>query len=106
MKLIQVTRVLGPAIVAILSAGPTMAQSSGDATAGAEVFKKCATSHKVGPDAKNGVAPVLNGVVGRPSGSLPDYNYSRAMTDANLTWNVETLTKYLKAPQQVVPGTK
>jgi cytochrome c len=107
MKFIQATRRLGPALaVLIASASPTMAQSSGDAAAGAEVFQKCVACHKVGLDAKNGIGPSLNGVVGRDSGSLSDYNYSRAMKDAHLTWNVETLARYLKAPQEVVRGTK
>ena len=103
---------LAPAIAALVaSAGPILAQSSGpqgagDAAAGAEVFQKCAACHKVGPDAKSAIGPVLNGVVGRASASLVDYNYSRAMTNAQLTWDAATLTRYLKAPAQLVPGTK
>ncbi|WP_352849667.1 hypothetical protein [Mesorhizobium sp. M0199] len=33
--------------------------------------------HKVGLEAKNGVGPVLNGVVGRAAGEYPDYSPRR-----------------------------
>jgi len=37
--------------------------------AGAQVFKKCAACHKVGDGARNGVGPVLTGVVGAAAGA-------------------------------------
>lgn len=78
----------------------------GSPEAGAVVFKKCMACHQVGPDARNGIAPVLNGVVGRPAGKYPGYNYSSANKKSGLTWDEPTLTRYLRAPAQVVPGTK
>jgi cytochrome c len=47
--------------------------AAGDAAKGKEVFTSamCATCHQVGPGAKNGVGPELNGIVGRKAG-LPD----------------------------------
>lgn len=62
--------------------------------------------HKVGSDAKNGVGPVLNGVVGRVAGAFPDYSYSPANKNSGLTWDEATLTAYLRAPRKLVPGTK
>jgi cytochrome c len=62
--------------------------------------------HKVGPDAKNGVGPVLNGVVGRAAGVYPDYSYSAASKNSGLAWDEPTLTTYLRAPRELVPGTK
>jgi cytochrome c len=74
--------------------------------AGALVFKKCMACHQVGPNAKNGIGPVLNGVVGRPAGQYPEYSYSSANKESGLTWDEPTLTRYLRAPSKVVPGTK
>ena len=74
--------------------------------AGAAVFKKCMACHQVGPDARNGIGPVLNGVVGRPAGQYPEYSYSSANKTSGLVWDEPTLTRYLHAPGDVVPGTK
>ena len=52
------------------------------------------------------MGPVLNGVVGRPAGVYPNYSYSNANKSSGLTWDEATLTKYLKNPQGIVPGTK
>jgi cytochrome c len=62
--------------------------------------------HKVGTDARKGVGPVLNGVVGRAAATHPDYSYSAAMKDSGLIWDEATLTTYLQAPRRLVPGTK
>lgn len=92
-----------------IAAGAANAQDAspaGDAEAGAKVFKRCKACHQVGPDAKNGVGPSLNGIVGRASATLPDYNYSPAMKNAALVWDEPTLTTYLRAPRKLVPGTR
>jgi cytochrome c len=80
--------------------------STGHPDAGAVVFKKCMACHQVGPSAQNGIAPVLNGVVGRPAGQYPNYSYSSANKNSGLVWDEQTLARYLRAPTKVVPGTK
>ena len=50
-----------------------------DAAAGAKTWNKCRACHQVGEGAKNIIGPRLNGIFGRKSGSVEDYNY----TDAN-----------------------
>ncbi|MCR6673807.1 cytochrome c family protein [Devosia ginsengisoli] len=72
------------------------------------VFNKCLACHAIGEDAVNKVGPRLNGVVGRPLGSLDDYNYSQAMLaarDSGVEWNRQTLTRFLKLPKHFLPGT-
>jgi cytochrome c len=49
---------------------------------------------------------VLNGVVGRKSGTYPEYAYSDANKSSGLTWDEATLREYLKNPMAKVPGTK
>ena len=73
---------------------------------GATVFKQCMACHQVGPSARNGIGPVLNGIIGRPAGIYSDYRYSSANKNSGLVWDEETLARYLRAPAEVVPGTK
>ncbi|WP_283180808.1 c-type cytochrome [Pseudomonas svalbardensis] len=85
----------------------TQAQSAGDAEAGATLFKRiCGGCHQVGESARGSFGPQLNGIFGRPSGSTTDYQYSDAMKSAGIVWTRETLTAYLEAPKEVVPGTR
>ena len=92
------------ASVAFVGAVPALAD--GDAVAGKAVFNQCKACHQVGPEAKNGVGPVLNGIVGRKAGEVPGYNYSDANKGSGLTWDEATLRVYLTDPKAKVPGTK
>jgi cytochrome c len=81
----------------------------GKAEDGAEVFKKCRACHDVGPGAKNKVGPLLNGIIGRPAGTVEGYNYSEANKKAGasgLVWTEDVMFKYLEAPLTFMPGTK
>jgi cytochrome c len=93
------------AVAAVLVALPGAALAQ-DAAAGEKIFTKCKACHQIGPDAKNAVGPVLNGVVGRKAGTFDGYNYSSANKDSGITWDEATLKVYLKDPQAKVPGTK
>ena len=92
------------ASVAFVGAIPALAE--GDAVAGKSVFNQCKACHQVGPEAKNGVGPVLNGIVGRKAGEGASYNYSDANKNSGLTWDEATLRAYLTDPKAKVPGTK
>ena len=93
------------ALVALLCV-PALAQAGGDALAGRKLFASCANCHAVGPGARHGFGPHLNGLVGRKAGSLSGYAYSPAMKASGLVWSEATLTAFLRAPGDVVPGTK
>lgn len=76
---------------------------------GEQVFKKCRACHQVGESAKNGVGPMLNGLLGRKSGTVEGFNYSEANKEAGvkgLVWNDEELNKYLEAPLTYMPKNK
>ncbi|MFY9640266.1 MAG: cytochrome c family protein [Rhodomicrobium sp.] len=90
---------------AILCAG-TGASLAQDAAAGEKVFAQCKICHQIGATAKNSVGPILNGVVGRPAGSVAGYAYSAANKGSGLTWDEATLKEYLMDPKAKVPGTK
>jgi cytochrome c len=72
-----------------------------DATKGEQVFKQCMTCHRIGPDAKNLIGPVLTGVIGRQSGTAPGFVYSalnKAAGEAGLVWSDELIMQYLPDP--------
>ena len=94
---------------AFVLAGTGFAHAAGDVANGEKIFKKCQACHAVGPDAKNKVGPVLNGVIGRTAGTLPGFTYSDAMIAAGqsgVVWTDEELNIYLTNPKELVPGTK
>ncbi len=91
---------------AALAAGSAKVALAQDAAAGEKTFNVCRACHEIGDGAKNLVGPVLNGVVGRKSGSYPGYPYSDANKNSGITWDEATLTEYLKNPRAKVPGTK
>ena len=98
-------------LISLISAGFLSLASHGlahaqDAGAGEKVFNQCRACHQIGPTAKNGVGPVLNGVVGRPAGTFAGYSYSEANKNSGLTWDEATLKTYLADPRAKVPGTK
>ncbi len=91
------------AILAVAGAGQASAQ---DAAAGEKVFTVCKACHQIGESAKNGVGPMLNGIIGRKAGSVADYSYSAANKDSGITWDEATFREYIKDPKAKVPGTK
>jgi cytochrome c len=88
----------------ILSAS---AAHAGDATAGAVVFRKCQSCHSATTPG-NRVGPSLMNLIGRPIATAENYSYSQAMTafGAGKVWDEATLTEYLAAPRDRVPGTR
>ena len=84
-------------------AGPAAAQ---DATRGESVFKQCMICHAVGSGAQNKIGPELNGLDGRQSGSLTNFNYSAANKNSSFVWKDATFKQYIVDPQAMIPGTK
>src|SRR5450830_404739 len=85
---------------------PISVKAAGDVAAGRAAFAKCASCHQIGPSARAGFGPQLNGIVGRPAGSTKDYRYSAAMQNSRIVWTEDKLRAFMKAPGDVVPGTK
>ena len=84
----------------------TGALAAGDVANGEKVFNSCKACHRVGPDAKNAVGPVLNGLFGRKAGTWPDYKYSEAYQKLDKVWDEDNFRIYIKDPKGVTPGTK
>lgn len=83
-------------------ASPAQA-GDGDPRAGKDQFRKCLACHKVGPEAKNSVGPMLNGIVGRKANTVKGYNYSalnQAAGESGLVWTEQDIFTYLAGPQE------
>ena len=88
-----------------LSGTAALAQASkadgGSAEDGEQVFKKCMSCHRIGPDAKNLVGPNLTGVIGRQAGTAVDFQYSELNKNAGksgLVWTTDLIFEYLEDP--------
>ena len=68
-------------------------------------FSRCVGCHST-QAGQNKLGPSLAGVFGRTSGSVPGYTYSAALKNAHLTWDEQTLDKFLQNPSGLVHGTK
>ena len=86
----------------VLASGSALA---GDAAKGKKVYNKCKACHSL-KAGKNKIGPSLNGVIGRAAGAVEGYKYSKAMMESGLTWDDETLAKYLEKPKKFIPGNK
>lgn len=96
-------RLVFVSILVVVTVGQASAQ---DVTAGEKVFAACKACHQIGENAKNGVGPALNGIIGRKAGSVAGYSYSAANRDSGITWEEATFREYIKDPKAKVPGTK
>ena len=97
----MVTKLTISAFVAAAVALPSGGATAQDAAKGEQVFKQCMTCHRIGPDAKNLVGPVLTGVIGRQSGTAPGFSYSplnKAAGENGLVWSDDLIMQYLPDP--------
>jgi cytochrome c len=78
--------------------------AAADVAKGETVFKKCAACHKL--DGANAVGPHLDGVVGRPVGSVEGFSYSDGLKAHGGDWTPEEIFAFLANPKKDVPGTK
>ena len=70
--------------------------------------QNCGTCHTYGDRTNGKIGPLLDGVAGRRSGSLPGYSYSSALANdkTSVVWDYFTMAAFLTNPQAYYPGTK
>jgi cytochrome c len=76
--------------------------AAADARRGEQVYARCLACHALAYDR---VGPRHCGLFGRRAGSVPGFDYSPALRHSNITWNEQTLERFLARPMAVVPGT-
>ena len=88
----------------LLMSSPALA--AGDPAVGEKVFAShCAVCHATTPG-ENKIGPSLAGIVGSKSGTVPGFDFSPAMKNANVTWDDANLDKFLENPAGFIHGTK
>jgi cytochrome c2 len=89
---------------AVLLGQMTLVAGADPISSGKAAFAVCSTCHSLSSEGNSG--PPLNGLVGRKAGAVPAFNYSSAMKDSDITWDPQTLDRFLANPQQQVPGNR
>ena len=90
-------------LLAVVMSAAAPAWAEGDAKAGRVLFQdRCVACHSAQPTRKP--APLLEGVYGRRAGTAPNYAYSAALRSASVTWDAQTLDKWLTDPPAFIPG--
>jgi cytochrome c len=96
-----VTKLAVLAFTVVVTALPNGVAFAQDADKGEQIFKQCMTCHRIGPDAKNLIGPVLTGVIGRQSGTAPGFAYSalnKSAGENGLVWSDDLIMQYLPDP--------
>lgn len=73
--------------------------------AGEAAFAVCSGCHVAEKGAASMAGPNLHGVFGRKAGALDDFAYSDALAGSDITWDIESLDRFLSNPNGYVPGT-
>lgn len=85
--------------------GTVLANFTGNATNGKQVFAQCRMCH-VTDAGVNKIGPSLHDIIGRTAGTAPGYTYSAANAGAGFVWTKEKLFQFLEKPTRVMPQTK
>jgi cytochrome c2 len=92
--------------LAALVMSASAAHAEGNAAAGQKVFAaRCGGCHATAAGS-NGIGPSLADVFGRKSGTESGYAYSDALKDAGITWDSNTIDRFLQNPSGDIAGTK
>ena len=90
---------------AILATLPATYQSA-DLDNGQAKFAICKTCHTVAKGAENMTGPNLYGVFGRKAGASPGFAYSDGVKALGITWDADTVSKWIENPRAMAPSTK
>ena len=98
-----------PIVVATLALSFAVVASSafaaGDPERGARVYGVCATCHSLEPG-KHLTGPSLANIIGRKAGTVSGFvRYSKALRNAGITWDEQSLDKWIANPLTMVPDT-
>lgn len=91
----------GIVLIWLTASQPALA-AEGNTLRGETVYARCLACHALAYDR---TGPRHCGLFGRRAGSVPGFAYSKAMKNADIVWDEETLDVFLAAPMDVVPGT-
>lgn len=85
-----------------LAATTAQAQDAQQIKQGQRIWqKRCAECHALDTDE---TGPRHRGVFGRRAGSIPGYDYSRALRKSGVQWDAVSLDRWLTDPEKFIPG--
>lgn len=88
-------------LMMVVAATPVAADS------GEQLFAPCRACHSLDPAERGLPGPNLNGLLGRPVGGDPNFDYSPVLKKARgdgLTWDARRLDAFLIDPAEMFPG--
>jgi cytochrome c len=91
------------AALCILALTGAARADDGGAVRGAARFADCVDCHRLEPGV-NTVGPSLHGIFARKAGEVAGFRYSPALKRSGIAWTPETLDKFVRDPQAMVPG--
>ncbi|MGQ3297310.1 c-type cytochrome [Reyranella sp.] len=91
------------AVTSLTAATSPGQAADGDVAKGAQIYQRCLACHSL---EYNRSGPRHCGLFGRAAGSLPGFDYSKAMKATGIVWDEPTLDRFLENPLKTVPGTK
>jgi cytochrome c len=77
-----------------------------DLANGQAKFAICKACHNTAKGAGDMTGPNLYGVFGRKAGSETGFAYSDGMKALNVTWDADSINKWISNPKAMIPATK
>lgn len=100
-------KLLGIGVACTIALASSAALAEGDPAKGKKVYNKCKACHTTAEGGKHKLGPNLNGIFGRAAGTAEGFKkFSKAMKGSGVTWDEETLDKYLTKPKKFIPKNK
>ena len=91
---------MGVGVLVLALSAPVMAE--GNVARGRKIYERCQGCHSID---RNRAGPRHRGLFGRRAGTVPGFDYSKAMRRSGIVWTAATLDRFLAAPIKAVPGT-
>ena len=78
----------------------------GDIERGRKLYIQCRACHSLKPNETNRIGPSLYGIINQQAGSIEGYEYSEALKQSNVYWNLDNLDQWIEKPYEMIPGNK